>query len=111
MLDFLKTVRWKFINILIETVIRVIYGNSYDFLVSRAAIFHNQNTDGNTFDYSHRADYFAAKNQNIKRVPVRRVGARNESVIGGIVSRSKQDTVEFEHTGLFIKLIFIFTAL
>ena len=85
-LDFFKPVRGQFVYIVIETVIRVVYGHGDYLFVSHAAVFHNQHADGNALNYCHRSYDFTAKYQHIQRVAVCRVSAGDKAVVCGIVS-------------------------
>ena len=98
-------------DVLIGVVGRILEGNGNDLFIETAAVLHRNNADGVALHEAQRADAFRAEHQNVQRVAVVRPGAGDEAVVGGIVSRGVENSVETQRAGLFIHLVLVFRAL
>jgi hypothetical protein len=59
----------------------VVGGDGNDFIVAGAGIDHGHDADGPSLDESKRLDGFLAKDEDIERIIIFRVGLGNETVV------------------------------
>ena len=96
---FLKNVRRELVNIGILIIIRVVIRDGDDLFIVTTVVDHRDHTDRERAAQGQRLQRLGAKQQHIQRVVIIAVGARNKAVVGGIVGRGIQNTVEDDKPG------------
>ena len=81
-------------------------GDGNDLIVHLAAVDHTHHADGVDADERERIDRLGAEDKHVQWVSVISVGARDKAVVGGVVRRGIQDSVEPEQSRVLIKLVF-----
>ena len=103
--NFVKDVGRKLVYRLNASVGGVGEGDSDNLVILLATVDHSHSADGVHLNEGHGNDRLGAKNENVQRVTVICIGARNEAVVCGIVGGGVEYAIETEHTGLFVKLV------
>ena len=111
MLDLAGHVGGQLGNIRIQMIGGVLEGDGDDLLIQVAAVLHGDDADGEAAHQTHGANGLAAQHQHVQRVAVIGPGTGNEAVVGGVVGRGVEDTVQPQHTGILVHLVFVLGAL
>ena len=110
MAHFGKDMAGQFTNILVISIGWVLKGNCNNFFVQLSAIHHLNYTNGIATNQAKRMNHLAAQHQNIQWVAIICQSARNQAIVGRIVSGSVQNAVKDNMSGFFVQLILIFRA-
>ena len=108
---FLENVARKLINAVVHIVVGIVKGTGDDLLVASAVIDHCDNSDRIRAHKRHRLDRLGTQEKHVERVAIVAKGSGNEAVVGGIVSRGVEDSVEHQKSGLLVELIFFLASL
>ena len=101
----------KLAYVLVAVICRVVERDSDYFIVQRTVVQHGDHSDRVAFHKRKRVYWFGAKHQYIQRVAVLCIGAGDKAVVGRVVRRGVQNSVQQQETSFLVKFIFHFAAL
>ena len=103
---FVKNVLRQLVDALVLVVGRVAERDRDDFFVVSAVVDHRNDADGVAAHQRHRLNRLRAEDENVQRVVVVAVGARNEAVIRRIVRRGVENAVKPQQSALLVQFVF-----
>ena len=108
--DLVAVVRRNLVNIVVIIPVRILERDSDDFIVNLIVVNHSDNADRIAVHLDHRVKRFTAQHKHIQRIAVVRIGARDKAVIGRIMRRGIQNTIQPQQTGLLVQLVLFLAA-
>src|ERR1700738_3748037 len=110
MLHFPQIMLRKIGNVEILVVIRIVAGDGDDLVVRLPAIEHLEHSQRPAIDLTTRKRRLIDADENVERIAVLVQGARNESVVAGIVHGRVQNPIEPDEPGLLVQLVLVAAA-
>lgn len=86
-------------------VLRIIDGNSQDFVVLLAAVDHRHQTDGAASDQSERRHGLLTQHQDVEWVVVFGQGLRNEALVSRIVDSRIQNAIQPQKARFLVQFV------
>ena len=88
----------------------VVSGNRNDLIVTFALIQHSHHSNNLGLNETQWLDVDTAENKDVKWVVVIAVGHGDESVVGGIVHGTKENSIEFQESTFLVQFVFCLGA-
>ena len=106
MVHFFEDMAGELTEVCIDVVGRLAEGDGDDFFVGLAVVHHVYYAYRIALHERRGQDRFAAQNEHVERIAVVGERARNKAVTCRIYGGSVQNSVQFEHSGGLIQLVF-----
>lgn len=90
----------------IVTEFGIVGGDGNDFIVAGAGIDHGHNADGARLDEGESLDRFLAKDEDVERIIIFRVGLRDEAVGRWVENRGVDDAIDAQQAGGLVQFVF-----